>query len=43
MKDGIAYRCLVVAGVAAAVYSNSLFGELVFDDHEAIENNLDVR
>jgi hypothetical protein len=38
------YGCLLAAGgVAAALYLNSLWGEFVFDDHEAIENNPDVR
>ena len=38
------YGCLMaVGGVAAALYLNSLWGEFVFDDHEAIENNPDVR
>ena len=38
------YGCLLaVGGVAAALYLNSLWGEFVFDDHEAIENNPDVR
>ncbi|XP_064394194.1 protein O-mannosyl-transferase Tmtc2-like isoform X2 [Halichondria panicea] len=35
--------CLAVAGFAAALYLNSLNGEFVFDDHEAIETNMDVR
>lgn len=35
--------CLAVAGFAATLYLNSLSGEFVFDDHEAIENNADVR
>ena len=35
--------CLAVAGFAAALYLNSLNGEFVFDDHEAIETNVDVR
>ena len=34
---------LLVAGLAVALYANSIPGEFVFDDHEAIENNLDVR
>lgn len=34
---------MLVAVAAAAVYVNSLPGEFVFDDHEAIENNPDVR
>ena len=29
--------------VAVCIYANSLPGEFVFDDHEAIENNADVR
>lgn len=29
--------------VAVFIYANSLPGEFVFDDHEAIENNIDVR
>ena len=33
----------VVAVVSVLVYSNTLFGGLVFDDHEAIVNNRDVR
>ena len=37
------YSCVVVGAVAAAIYANSLGGEFVFDDHEAIENNPDVR
>lgn len=38
------YGCLLaVGGVAAVLYLNSLWGEFVFDDHEAIENNPDVR
>ena len=32
-----------MSGVAALLYLNSLPGEFVFDDHEAIENNADVR
>ena len=44
MTQGRRYVCLlVVGGVAAALYLNSLWGEFVFDDHEAIENNPDVR
>lgn len=34
---------LLVAGLAVALYANSIPGDFVFDDHEAIENNLDVR
>ena len=34
---------LLVAGLAVALYANSIPGEFVFDDHEAIENNMDVR
>ena len=34
---------LLVGTVAALLYLNSLRGEFVFDDHEAIENNPDVR
>ena len=34
---------LLVGTVAALLYANSLGGEFVFDDHEAIENNPDVR
>lgn len=40
---GTFYNCLIVGGMAAALYVNSLLGEFVFDDHEAIENNPDVR
>ena len=29
--------------VAVCIYANYLQGEFVFDDHEAIENNMDVR
>ncbi len=29
--------------IAICLYGNSLQGEFVFDDHEAIESNLDVR
>lgn len=44
MTRGTCYSCLLaVGGVAAALYLNSLWGEFVFDDHEAIENNPDVR
>lgn len=32
-----------MGAVAAVLYVNSLGGEFVFDDHEAIENNPDVR
>lgn len=39
----VTYSCMVVGAVAAALYANSLGGEFVFDDHEAIENNPDVR
>lgn len=36
--------CVLVAGtVAAALYLNSIPGDFVFDDHEAIETNKDVR
>lgn len=35
--------CALVAGVSVLLYLNSLPGEFVFDDHEAIENNKDVR
>lgn len=34
---------LVVAIVSIVLYLNSLPGEFVFDDHEAIETNKDVR
>jgi len=34
---------LLVAGLAIALYANSVPGEFVFDDHEAIESNMDVR
>ena len=44
MTRGTRYGYLLaVGGVAAALYLNSLWGEFVFDDHEAIENNPDVR
>ncbi len=35
--------CLAVGGFAAALYLNSLNGDFVFDDHEAIATNVDVR
>ena len=34
---------LLVASVALLIYLNSVPGEFVFDDHEAIEANHDVR
>ena len=34
---------LVVAVAASAPYLSSLQGGFVFDDHEAVESNLDVR
>ena len=37
------YSCLAVLGLAAALYMNNINGDFVFDDHEAIENNIDVR
>lgn len=37
------YSCLVVAALAAGLHLNSIEGEFVFDDHEAIENNANVR
>ena len=36
-------ECVLVAGIAVALYLNSIPGGFVFDDHEAIETNLDVR
>lgn len=29
--------------LAVALYINTLFGEFVFDDHEALQQNIDVR
>ena len=29
--------------LAVALYINTLFGEFVFDDHEAVQQNIDVR
>ena len=37
------YGCATAAVLAAALYLNSINGEFVFDDHEAIETNVDVR
>lgn len=34
---------MVVAGIAFLLYLNSVPGDFVFDDHEAIESNRDVR
>lgn len=34
---------VVVAGIAFLLYLNSVPGDFVFDDHEAIESNRDVR
>ena len=34
---------LSVFAIAIFLYWNSIGGEFVFDDHEAIENNPDVR
>lgn len=28
---------------AVALYVNSVFGEFLFDDHEAVQQNVDVR
>ncbi len=42
-ERGIWRECLLVAGFAAALYLNSIPGGFVFDDHEAIETNKDVR
>ena len=38
-----AVASLAVLGVAVGLYANTLTGELVFDDHAAIEVNADVR
>ena len=43
IKKRTRHGCLLVGVVAAVLYVNSLGGEFVFDDHEAIENNPDVR
>ena len=44
-NDGLAdwKRLLVLCVVSLGVFANSAFGGFVFDDHEAIVNNPDVR
>jgi len=37
------YGSVGLAALAALLYLNSLRGGFVFDDHEAIESNVDVR
>ena len=36
-------RLLILVLVPASVFANSAFGGFVFDDHEAIKENPDVR
>ena len=43
-KGCVNYFYYIVAFIVPfCVYSNSVYGGLVFDDHEAIETNIDVR